>query len=78
MMKITFVRLKPRHRLSNTQRMYLYDQLNLAGEELRRLDRDLGMLLANRSRVIKHINRCHTSLVPCSRLPTELIEEVSQ
>lgn len=66
------------HRPSNTQRMYLYDQLNLAGEEPHRMDKDLAMLLANRSRVIRHINRCRTSLAPYSRLPTELIEEITQ
>ncbi|KAF9457696.1 hypothetical protein BDZ94DRAFT_1272514 [Collybia nuda] len=62
------------HPPSDSEREYLHDQLDIAKVELRRLDADLRFLFAKRSRVIKRINRCHTSLAPYCKLPAELIE----
>lgn len=64
------------HLPSVIERSYLRAQVKLAEEEVQRLETDLAILLANRSRAIRRIDRCHSSLTPYSKLPVELIEEI--
>lgn len=63
-------------RASDTETICFRTQLKRAEDELHRLDAELAILLAKRSRVTRHINRCRTSLAPYRKLPTELIEEI--
>ncbi|KAF9458613.1 hypothetical protein BDZ94DRAFT_1313112, partial [Collybia nuda] len=51
-------------------------QLNSAEDELHKLDVDLALILAKRSRLMKQINKYRSSLTPCNKLPYELIGEI--
>lgn len=44
--------------------------------ELRKLDMDLALTLANRSNLVRHVKGYCTSLAPCNKLPSELIGEI--
>lgn len=74
--KAYFLRLESLQGSNSAEKTYLRAQQKLAEDELCRLDSELAILLAKRSRVIRYINRCHTSLAPYSKLPTELIEVI--
>lgn len=63
-------------RATDMEKAYLYGQLHASEVGLQTLNTELGILLAKRSHVIKHINRCRTLLAPYSKLPGELIEEI--
>ncbi|KAF9458622.1 hypothetical protein BDZ94DRAFT_1325394 [Collybia nuda] len=64
------------HIARDEEKGYLRTQLKTAEGLLHQLDTEFCILLARRSRVIKHINRYRTLLAPYSRLPTELIGEI--
>lgn len=51
-------------------------QLELAVNELHKLEIDLAIGLAKRSHLIRRVNSYRTALAPCNKVPSELIGEI--
>ncbi|KAF9459622.1 hypothetical protein BDZ94DRAFT_1003543 [Collybia nuda] len=62
--------------VSNSAKEYVRSKLKATEFNLRRMNVDLAIRLAHRSRAIQRIHRCNAALAPYRKLPTELIREI--
>ncbi|KAF9458586.1 hypothetical protein BDZ94DRAFT_83275 [Collybia nuda] len=52
------------------------EQIKIAENELHKLDLELSLILARRSVIMSHINRCRMVIAPYKKLPSELIRKI--